>query len=52
MHSLGTLILDPSTVPGGRFDRAHLIRHVKKRIHQLPPFRQRLLEAPFALGTV
>ena len=51
MHSLGTLILDPSTVPGGRFDRAHLIRHVKKRIHQLPPFRQRLLELPFALGS-
>jgi len=51
MHSLGTMILDPSTVPGGRFDRAHLIRHVKKRIHQMPPFRQRLLELPFALGT-
>jgi WS/DGAT/MGAT family acyltransferase len=51
MHSLGTLILDPRTVPGGRFDRAHLIRHVKNRIHQLPPFRQRLLELPFALGT-
>jgi WS/DGAT/MGAT family acyltransferase len=51
MHSLGTLILDPSTVPGGRFDRAHLIRHVKKRIHQMPPFRQRLLEVPLSLGS-
>jgi len=51
MHSLGTLILEPSTVPGGRFDRAHLIRHVKKRIHQMPPFRQRLLEVPLSLGS-
>ena len=51
MHSLGTLILDPSTVPGGRFDRAHLIRHVKKRVHQMPPFRQRLLEVPLSLGS-
>jgi hypothetical protein len=51
MHSLGTLILDPSTLPSGRFDRAHLIRHVKKRIHQLPPFRQRLLEVPLSLGS-
>jgi diacylglycerol O-acyltransferase / wax synthase len=51
MHSLGTLILDPSTVRGGRFDCAHLIRHVKKRIHQMPPFRQRLLEVPLSLGS-
>lgn len=50
MHTLGTLILDPSTVPGGRFDRAHLIRHVKQRVHRLPPFRQRLLETPLGLG--
>jgi WS/DGAT/MGAT family acyltransferase len=52
MHSLGTLILDPSTVPGGRFDRAHLIRHVKQRIHQMPPFRQRLIEVPLSLGSL
>lgn len=50
MHTLGTLILDPSTVPGGRFDRAHVIRHVKRRVHRLPPFRQRLLETPLGLG--
>jgi len=50
MHTLGTLILDPSTVPGGRFDRAHVIRHVKRRVHRLAPFRQRLLEAPLGLG--
>jgi WS/DGAT/MGAT family acyltransferase len=50
MHTLGTLILDPSTVPGGRFDRAHVIRHVKKRVHRLAPFRQRLLETPLGLG--
>ena len=51
MHTLGTLILDPSTVPGGRFDRAHVIRHVKRRVHQLPPFRQRLVEVALGLGT-
>lgn len=50
MHTLGTLVLDPSTVPGGRFDRAHVIRHVKRRVHRLPPFRQRLLETPLGLG--
>jgi WS/DGAT/MGAT family acyltransferase len=51
MHTLGTMILDPSTLPGGRFDRAHLVRHVKKRVHQMPPFRQRLLEVPLSLGS-
>jgi WS/DGAT/MGAT family acyltransferase len=51
MHTLGTLILDPSTVPGGRFDRAHVIRHVKRRVHRLPPFRQRLIETPLGLGS-
>jgi WS/DGAT/MGAT family acyltransferase len=50
MHTIGTLVLDPSTVPGGRFDRAHVIRHVKRRVHQLPPFRQRLVEAPLGLA--
>ncbi len=51
MHTLGTLILDPATVPGGHFNRAHIISHVKKRIHLMPPFRQRLLEVPFSLGS-
>lgn len=51
MHSLGTLILDPSTAPGGRFDRAHLVRHVKRRIHQIPPFRQRLVEPALGFGS-
>lgn len=51
MHTLGTLILDPSTAPGGRLDRAHLVRHVKQRIHKMPPFRQRLIEPPLGLGS-
>lgn len=50
MHTLATMILDPSTAPGGRFDRAHLVRHVKQRVHKLAPFRQRLLEVPLGLG--
>ncbi len=50
MHTLGVLILDAATAPGGSFDRARIVRHVKARIHLLPPFRQRLVEAPFGLG--
>jgi WS/DGAT/MGAT family acyltransferase len=50
MHTLGTMILDPATLPSGRFDRAHVVRHVKQRVHRLPPFRQRLIEVPLGLG--
>lgn len=50
MHTIGTLILDPSTLPSGRFDRAHVVRHLKRRIHRLPPFRQRLLGVPLDLA--
>jgi WS/DGAT/MGAT family acyltransferase len=49
MHTMGTLILDPSTAPGGSFDYARVIETVKGRIHRMPPFRQRLVLTPLAL---
>jgi diacylglycerol O-acyltransferase len=49
MHTMGTLILEPSTVPGGRLDYARVIETVRSRIHRMPPFRQRLVRAPLAL---
>lgn len=49
MHTVGTVILDPSEVPGG-FGYPEIVSTVASRIHQMPPFRQRLLEVPFGLG--
>ena len=49
MHTMGTMILDPSDLPGG-FDHERAVQTIRARIHLLPPFRQRLLEIPFGLG--
>ena len=49
MHTMGTLILDPSEVPGG-FGYRQVLETIEARIHRIPPFRQRLLEIPFGLG--
>jgi diacylglycerol O-acyltransferase len=49
MHTIGTMILDPSTAPGGSFDYARVVRTLAARIHLMPPYRQRLLEVPFGL---
>lgn len=49
MHTLGTMILDPTDVPGG-FGYEDVLRTVASRIHSMPPFRQRVLEVPLALG--
>jgi diacylglycerol O-acyltransferase len=49
MHTMGTLILDPSDVRGG-FDYERIVETVASRIHLIPPFRQRLLEVPLGLG--
>ena len=49
MHVMGTIIVDPSTMPGGySFDT--IKRTVASRIHLIPPFRRRLVEVPFRLG--
>jgi WS/DGAT/MGAT family acyltransferase len=49
MHTMGTLILDPSTVSDGDFDYARVVRTIESRIHLIPPFRQRLIEVPLGL---
>jgi WS/DGAT/MGAT family acyltransferase len=49
MHTMGTLILDPTGVPGG-FDFDRIVATVASRIQRMPPFRQRLLTVPLGLA--
>lgn len=49
MHTIGTVLLDPSRVAGG-FGFEQIDKTVAARIHRMPPFRQRLLEVPLGLG--
>lgn len=49
MHSLGTMIIDASTLPTGRFDFEHVCRTLERRLHLTPPWRQRLIEVPLGL---
>ncbi|HEX4778862.1 MAG TPA: wax ester/triacylglycerol synthase family O-acyltransferase [Acidimicrobiia bacterium] len=49
MHVVGTVVLDPSTMPGGySFDRFREM--VRERLHLLPPFRRRLVPVPLGMG--
>ena len=48
-HVGGLAIYDPSTAPGGRLEIGDLCRLVGERLHQLPPFHQRLVWVPFGL---
>jgi WS/DGAT/MGAT family acyltransferase len=50
MHTIGTVILDPSDAPGERFGYDEVLATIRSRIHLVPPFRQRLLDIPLALG--
>src|SRR4051794_35920993 len=48
MHVLGTLVLDPSDVPGGwSRDRVHKL--IRERLDLLPPFRRRILQPTLRL---
>ena len=48
MHVASTVVLDPSTAPGGySFERARAL--IENRLPLLPPFRRRLVEVPFGL---
>lgn len=48
MHVASTVIIDPSTAPGGySFEKARAL--VENRLPLLPPFRRRLKEVPFGL---
>jgi len=49
MHTIGTVLLDPSRVTGG-FGFEEIEKALVARIHRMPPFRQRLLEVPLGLG--
>jgi WS/DGAT/MGAT family acyltransferase len=49
MHVVGTLVLDPSTMPGGySFDAYREL--LRSRLHLLPPFRRKLVPVPLNLG--
>ena len=48
LHIMGTMVLDPSTVPGGlTFGAVRSV--VADRVHLVPPFRMRMVEVPFGL---
>lgn len=49
MHVVGTLILDPSTMPGG-YAFQKIRDAFAERLHLLPPFRRRPVFVPFGLG--
>jgi diacylglycerol O-acyltransferase len=49
MHTIGTMILNPSTAPGGTLDFNTIVRAMASRVHLMKPFRQRLIEVPLAL---
>src|SRR4051812_37832276 len=48
-HVSGLAIYDPSTISGGRLTTEHICRLLGQRLHQLPPFRWRLVWVPFGL---
>ncbi len=48
MHVAMTMVLDPSTVPGG-YSFETVKEFIGSRLHLVPPFRRRLREVPFRL---
>jgi len=50
MHSVGTTILDPSTVPDGVLDYRRIVASVESHLHEMTPLRQRLVEPPLPWG--
>ncbi|MGH2684385.1 MAG: WS/DGAT/MGAT family O-acyltransferase [Actinomycetota bacterium] len=49
LHVVGTIVLDPSTMPGG-YSVDTIKRVIAERIHLIPPFRRKLVIVPFNLG--
>jgi WS/DGAT/MGAT family acyltransferase len=49
MHTMGVMVLDPSTVPDGEFSFERVVRMIRRRVHCMPPYRQRLIEVPLGL---
>ena len=50
--AMGTMIVDPSTLPSGRFDYEHVCRTMERRIHLTPPWRQRLILASWDIKKI
>jgi diacylglycerol O-acyltransferase / wax synthase len=48
-HVAGLAILDPSTAPGGKLERADIRALMEERLPLLPPLRWRLVEVPLGL---
>lgn len=46
MHVVGTMVLDPTTAPGG-YSFAKVRHLLESRLHLLAPFRRRLVPVPF-----
>lgn len=49
MHTMGTMILNPSSLPGATMSTERVIEVMASRIHLMPPFRRRLVEVPLSL---
>jgi WS/DGAT/MGAT family acyltransferase len=49
MHVAMTMVLDPSTVPGG-YTFENLKEFIRGRLHLVPPFTRRLVEVPLNLA--
>lgn len=47
-HVCATIVLDPSTMPGG-YSFEKMKDTIAERLHELPPFRRRLAQVPFNL---
>jgi WS/DGAT/MGAT family acyltransferase len=50
MHVAGMAILDPRTRPGGRLSAQDLAVLIRRRIHLVPRFRQKVVVPPLGLG--
>ena len=48
MHVAMTMVIDPSTMPGG-YSFEKIKSFIGSRLHLVPPFRRRLVEVPFRL---
>ena len=48
-HVGSMAVYDPRTAPGGSVEIGDVCRLLGERIHQLPPFRWKLVEVPFGL---
>ena len=48
-HVGSMAVYDPTTAPGGSVEVGDICRLLGERIHQLPPFRWKLVEVPFGL---